>query len=113
MQNTAGPSVDPAMGKTYVLNVTQVELAHIRDLMSILMPPTGARSLSQELAISESRPYVDSLLFKKVYKLCAEAGVPTGPEAPDFGLSLGEVPTVVVTRVMTQLIDEPGACEAA
>ena len=98
---------------TYKLTVTAVELAHIRDLMSILLPPTGARTLSQELAIAEGRPYVDNILFKKIYEACDSANVPTGTCAPDFGLSLLEMPTITVTRVMTELLDEPGASEAA
>lgn len=99
--------------KTYTLNVTAVELAHIRDLMSVLLPPSGERTLSQELAIAEGRPYIDSVLFKKIYTVCGTADVPTGAAAPDFGLTLAEVPGIVVTRVMTQLPDETGSSEAA
>jgi len=95
------------------LELTAVELAHIRDLMSILLPPSGTRTMSQELAINESRPYVDSLLFKKVFAACDAAGVPTGCAAPDFGLTLAEMPAIAVMRIQAQLSDESGANKSA
>lgn len=95
------------------LDLTAVELAHIRDLMSVLLPPLGTRTLSQELAISEGRPYIDVVLFEKVYAACKTIGVPTGANAPDFGLVLAETPSIIVTRVQTTLFDETRTDPAA
>lgn len=110
----AGPIVPDRVehSSTFTLEVTQAELAHIRDLMSVLLPPTGELTLGQSIGLQEGRPYVDSVLFRKVYQACEEAGVPTGQAAPDFGLSLASVPQITVTRVTTSLL-EADASEAA
>lgn len=70
---------------TYVLNVTKDELAHIRNLMSVLLPPAGEVKLGESLAEAcEMDESVDSSLWDKIWALCSEAGVDVGDEAPDF-----------------------------
>lgn len=70
--------------KTYDLRLTRTELAHIRDLFSVVLPPDTKKSLSQHLAEVEDRVYVEDKLWSKISDLLIEAGVPCGDESPDF-----------------------------
>ena len=70
--------------KTYMLRLTQFELLHIRDVLSISLPLDGKRTVSQALAESENRTMIEAFLWKKVLGLCNEAGLPTGDDAPDY-----------------------------
>ena len=114
-QSTTSSTTEPApvVAPTVTLNVTPAEIAHIRDLMSVLLPPSGDVTLGQAIALQEGRPYVDTVLFRKVYRACEEAGVPVGQAAPDFGLALASIPSITVSRVTTTLLDEAGTSEAA
>jgi hypothetical protein len=60
-------------------------------LFGIVLPPDGSRTVSQSLAASTGRPFVESQLWQKVQKACTELGIPLGDEAPDFVV----VPTAV------------------
>ena len=70
--------------KTHELRLTKFELLHLRDLMSILLPPDAKQTLSQAMATLENRQMVESVLWRKVSELCSVAGLPTGNEAPDY-----------------------------
>ena len=70
--------------KTYDLRLTRTELAHIRDLFSVVLPPDTKKSLSQLLAELEDRVYVEDKLWSKISDLLEVAGVPSGEESPDF-----------------------------
>lgn len=72
--------------KVFALQVTKVELVHLRDMLSILYPSESKRTISQTLADSESRLFEESNLWKKVAGLCEEAGLPVGDEAPDYAI---------------------------
>jgi len=70
--------------QTYDLNLTKLELLHIRDLMGVLLPPEGETTLSKSLAAAEGRELIESSLWRKVADLCASANLPLGSEAPDY-----------------------------
>lgn len=77
---------DPALRKrpTYKLKLTQLELLHLRDLFSVLLPMTMQATLSQALARRQDRAIVEASLWQKVLKACAAADVPIDDDAPDF-----------------------------
>lgn len=66
------------------LHLTRFELLHLRDLMGILLPPTGNQTLSQALASTEDRSLIESFLWEKISKLCIAAKLPVDSEAPDY-----------------------------
>ncbi len=70
--------------KFYSLNLTKLELAHLRDLFTIALPTELTQTVSQGLANAESRPNCEIRLWNKVIDLCNEANLATGDEAPDF-----------------------------
>lgn len=72
--------------KIFALQVTKLELVHLRDMLSILYPSETKRTISQTLADTESRLFEESNLWKKVAGLCEEAGLPVGDEAPDYAI---------------------------
>lgn len=74
----------PKRVKTFSLQLSTEELAHIRDIMSVILPPDGSTRLSESLAINEKRQMTESKLWQKVVDLCLSAKLPVGDEAPDF-----------------------------
>lgn len=82
--------------KVYNLSLTKYELLHVRDLLSVLLPPDGHQTLSQSLAESEGRSIIESMLWTKVTGLCEEAGLPTGDEAPDYIIAPTSTPALGV-----------------
>lgn len=74
----------PKRVKTFSLRLSTEELTHVRDMMSVILPPDGGTRLSQSLAVSENRQMTETKLWDKIVSLCIDAGVPVGDEAPDF-----------------------------
>jgi len=70
--------------KTFDLTLTKHELLHVRDLMSLMLPPNGEKTVSQALAEVEERNLIESFLWEKVTKLCVSANLPLNNEAPDY-----------------------------
>jgi len=70
--------------KTYDLRLTRTELAHLRDLFSVVLPPDTKKTMSQHLAELEDRLYVEDKLWTKISDLLSEANLPNGDEAPDY-----------------------------
>lgn len=70
--------------KTYDLRLTRTELAHLRDLFSVALPPDTKKTLSQHLAELEDRVYVEDKLWSKLSEVLCDAGIPIDDEAPDF-----------------------------
>lgn len=70
--------------KTYELRLTRSEVAHLRDLFSIVLPPDVKKTLSQHLAELEDRVFVEEKLWDKVSNICKDADVPLDDEAPDY-----------------------------
>ncbi len=74
--------------KTIRLEVTPQELVHIRDLMSVVLPPDGERTISSCLALITRRQVKEGLLWKKVSAACKRHKIPVGEQAPDYYLDL-------------------------
>lgn len=74
--------------KTLRLEVTPQELIHIRDLMSIVLPPDGERTVSSCLALITRRQVKEGMLWKKVANACKKHDIPIGASAPDYFVDL-------------------------
>jgi hypothetical protein len=70
--------------KTHEIRFTKFELLHLRDLMSICLPPEGKHTVSEMLASLENRVIVESALWQKITGACENVGLPTGDDAPDY-----------------------------
>lgn len=90
--------------KTYDLRLTKFELLHLRDLFSILLPPDAKQTMSQALAELENRTLIETMLWKKIFQACQDAGLPTGDDAPDYVAAPASPPPISVF----QLSSEPG-----
>jgi hypothetical protein len=84
--------------KTKRLHLTTLEIIHLRDLMSILIPSSG-KTVSKALSETERRAVVDSLLWKKIEMLCKKESIPIGKDAPDFAIALTHTPMLDVMPV--------------
>jgi hypothetical protein len=92
--------------KTYDLQLTQFELLHLRDLMSICLPPDD-RTVSQALATLEDRSLIESYLWRKLIDICKVAELPIDIEAPDYVIA----PTGMAPLGVFQLAQEPAQVE--
>lgn len=88
--------------KTHDLRLTKFELLHLRDLFSVVLGPDAKRTVSQTLAEAESRPMVETFLWKKLSALLEKAEVPTGDDAPDFVVASTETPHLSVFQLATE-----------
>jgi hypothetical protein len=75
---------------------SKFELIHLRDLFSLLTPPEMKETISQKLALLQSRPLIEAKLWQKIAKACEECEIPLGDEAPDFVVSLASTPSIGV-----------------
>lgn len=92
---------------TFNLSMTAEELLHVRDLLSIILPPDGSVRLSESLAASEKRQASESTLWTKVANLCLEANLPVGDDAPDFAVGAVE-PLVLGVFQVENVKDDRG-----
>lgn len=83
----------------FVLQLSRMELLHLRDIMGVLLPPDGSETISQALASSEDRSVVESMLWDKLTQLCEEAELPVGAEAPDYIVAPTAPPPMGVFQV--------------
>ena len=88
--------------KTYEVRFTKFELMHLRDLMSISLPPDGEQSISESLAKVENRTMVESSLWKKLTAACESVGLPTGDNAPDYIVAPTGMPPLGVFQLATE-----------
>ena len=88
--------------KTKNLQLTTLELIHLRDLFSIILP--GGNSVSKLLAEVEQRSIVDDTLWNKIENLCVESSLPIGNSAPDYVVGLLQTPPLGVIPI--NLTDE-------
>jgi hypothetical protein len=77
---------DLGLTTTYPISFTRAELAHIRDLFSIKMPPDMDTTLSEALASNQDRAHIETKLWKKFVKTFSSASIPLEDESPDFTL---------------------------
>jgi len=89
--------------KTYQVRLTKYELLHLRDLMSISLPPEGSQTVSNSLATVENRQLVEVGLWKKISDACKEVGLPLGDDAPDYVVA----PSGMVPLGVFQLSTDP------
>ena len=92
--------------KTYELRLTKFELLHVRDLLSVALPPDVKKTLSQALAELENRILVETSLWNKVSDLCEVAGLPTGDDAPDYVVAPSSAPPLDVFQLASEPPDE-------
>ena len=93
--------------KTYEVRFTKYELLHIRDLMSICLPPEGKQTISNSLAALENRQMIESILWDKIVNACENVGLPTGDSAPDYVVAPSGMPPLGVF----QLASEPAGSD--
>lgn len=74
--------------KVVTLELTPQEIVHIRDLMSVTLPPDGERTVSSCLALITRRQVKEGMLWKKISAACKEHDIPIGSTAPDYHLDL-------------------------
>lgn len=91
--------------KVYDLSLTKLELLHIRDLMSMLLPPNGEKTVSQSLAELENRGLIEVRLWGKVSNLCQEASLPLDDEAPDYIVAPNAPPPMSVFHINTNALE--------
>lgn len=82
----------------YGLSLTVAELTHLRDLMSVMLPPEGKVTLSAALAQLESRDNVDDTLWDKVCSHCELAGIHIGDSAPNLIVAPSDIVPLSVFR---------------
>lgn len=90
------------------LRLTKVELAHLRDMLSIRLPPDLQKTVSQSLAEKENRPLSETNLWNRIGEMCESSGVPVGDDAPDFIVGISGLPELRVFEISTSPIEESG-----
>lgn len=66
------------------LSLTKTELKHLRDMLSVVLPPDGAKTISESLAQKTNRTISEKSLWKKIANLCADFDIATGEKAPNY-----------------------------
>lgn len=92
--------------KTYDLRLTKFELLHLRDMFSVVLPPDTTKTISQSLADLENRVLIESALWDKISKICAEANLPIGEEAPDYIIAPVSTPAMAVFQLASEPADD-------
>lgn len=83
----------------YTLKLDKLQLAHLRDLMSVTLPPRYSRRISTDLAHAEKRVAAEDALWKMVYALCENADIDLNADAPDFSLAIAAAPRLEVVQI--------------
>lgn len=94
--------------KVITLTLSKFELIHIRDLMSVILPSDGQKSLSAVLAAAENRHVVETMLWEKVVTACKSCNLPTGDTAPDYIVA----PTGMTPLGVFQIASDPNDADA-
>jgi len=99
--------------KTFSLKLSVLELVHLRDLFSIVLPVDLKSTVSQSLAAGQGRQLIETKLWNKISSLCSEGGIPLGEEAPDFIVTVTAPPELGVFEVAPEHDDddEPAGLE--
>lgn len=90
------------------LELTIEELSHLRDLMSVLVPPHCESTLSEELAKASKTEAVEEKLWQKVYNYCKESQLSVDSDAPDFVISMTQHPELSIYKVDTKPLSGKG-----
>jgi len=108
-KTNAALEVEPKvkLKKTFDLRLTKTELLHLRDMMSILFPSVGDKTVSQCLAETEKRTFEEASLWKKISEACVDADLPVGDDAPDYAVvPIGHAPMGVFMLDQDDLLEE-------
>lgn len=98
--------------KTFSLKLSVLELVHLRDLFSIVLPVDLKVTVSQSLAAGQGRQLIETKLWNKISALCNEGGIPLGDEAPDFIVTVTAPPELGVFEVAPEHSeDEPAGLD--
>jgi hypothetical protein len=90
--------------KLYSVNFTRLELAHVRDLFSVMLTTSLEESVSQKLASVKETPLVEASAWQKIVAACEAANLVVGDKAPDFVVAVS-APSPVSVYQLTH--DEP------
>ena len=77
-----------ASKELFTLRLTRNELCHLRDVLGVRLPPTFESTLSEELAQRQQRVVTETNLWSKLGRVCEEANIALGDDAPDFVLGV-------------------------
>jgi len=81
------------------LKLTENQLLHIRDLMSITLAGEDDRSISSELATKNNvGPYVENKLWVIIVNACQEANIPIEYDVPDYKIALSIQPKLFIIK---------------
>lgn len=83
VKNRKQPAQSQIADESFSLALTRPELVHLRDLLSIVLPPEGELTVSRALAECNGS-HSDESLWSKIWNLCSNAGVQVGDGAPNF-----------------------------
>ena len=86
--------------KVFMLKLNKLELVHLRDLFSVVLPTDMKETVSQSLAASQGRQLVETKVWNKISSLCQEAEIPLNDEAPDFIVTVTAPPPLGVFEMM-------------
>lgn len=96
-ENNVESSIDPS--KLFAIKLSRCELIHLRDILSIRLPPTFDVTLSEDLAQKTNRRMVEKTLWNKLGNACETANIALGDEAPDFVINISGPAPVNVFEV--------------
>ena len=88
--------------RVFQLKLTEVELAHLRDVCSVLLHP-HMESVSQVLAGLSLRVEEEAKLWKKICDMCAVAKISLDEEAPDFIVAVSGPPPMTVVKLASKV----------
>jgi len=72
----------------FTLRLTRLQLIHLRDTLSIRLPPTYEQTLSEALAERTQRTVSEITLWEKLGSACEQANIALGDEAPDYVIGI-------------------------
>jgi hypothetical protein len=81
------------------LSLSKDELIHIRDIMSVLMPPDCKNTFSEELAQLNNLTDAEENLWQKIHHLCSINNIDTDDRAPDFVVTIPQHPELAIHRL--------------
>jgi hypothetical protein len=96
-KKTKKKSVKETKGiESFPVNFTKLELVHLRDLFSIVLPVAMNSTVSQRLAQAEGRPMIEALLWQKLVTACEAADIALNDDAPDYVVGPASTPEISV-----------------
>lgn len=88
------------------LTLTRDELIHLRDLMSVVLPPNGDKTVSSALSSLTKNQVKEGILWNKIIDLCVKNKIEIGSDAPDFYLDFAVPPSIGVFASSSEEYEE-------